>query len=131
MVRSAKCLEMEQLVNILTLQLKMFDYVEGLTHNLISIGQLCSIGYKVLLTDNEVHLRLKDDILFKGTTLHNIYTFDLDSSNNIKCLVISNDYCWLWHRRLGHAGMNQVSKLIRSNMVRGLAKNQVCKRSTL
>ena len=30
--------------------------------------------------------------------------------------------CWLWHRRLGHAGMDQISKLIRKNLVRGLPK---------
>ena len=45
------------------LTIENVDYVDGLTHNLISIGQLCSIGYKVLFIDNEVHLRLKDEYL--------------------------------------------------------------------
>ena len=77
------------------LTIENVNYVEGLTHNLISIGQLCSIGYKVLFIDNEVHLCLKDNILYKGTSLHNIYSFNLDNSNNKKCLVIANDSCWL------------------------------------
>ena len=103
MVRSARCLETRTIGKHLNLTIENVDYVEGLTHNLISIDQLCSIGYKVLFIDNEVHLRLKNNILYKGTSLHNIYTFDLDTSNNLKCLVISNDSCWLWHRRLSHA----------------------------
>ena len=113
------------------LTIENVDFVEGLTHNLISIGQLCSIGYKVLFVDNEVHLRLNDNILYKGTSLHNIYSFNLDNSNNLKCLVISNESSWLWHRRLGHAGMDQISQLICSNLVRGLPtikfeKDQLC-----
>ena len=95
------------------------------------LGQLCFIGYKVLFVDNEVHLRLNDNILYKGIPLHNIYSFNLDNSNNLKCLVISNESSWPWHRRLGHASMDQISQLIRSNLVRGLPtikfeKDQLC-----
>ena len=72
-------LEEVQLVNILILQFRMFDYVVGLAHNLLSIDQLCLIGYKVIFFNNEVHILLNDEILFRGTSLHNIYTISLGS----------------------------------------------------
>ena len=42
-----------------------------------------------------------------------------------------NEISWLWHRRLGHASMDLMSKLIRKDLVRGLPKvrfetNKLC-----
>ena len=98
------------------------DLVEGLAHNLLSVAQLCSKGYKVSFFNNVVHIIRDDIILFKGTALNNIYTIDLSAPNNLKCFVVSNDTCWLWHRRLGHASMYLISKLVRLNLVRGIPR---------
>ena len=100
--------------------LENVDLVEGLTHNLLSIGQLCSRGFRVSFFNNNVHILKDDTILFKGTSLNNMYTIDLSISNNLKCLVVSDETCWLWHRRLGHVSMYLISKLVRKNLVRGL-----------
>ena len=52
-----------------------------------------------------------------------------------QCLVVMNskniETSWLWHRRLGHASMYLISKLIRKGLVRDLPKlsfetNKVC-----
>ena len=42
-----------------------------------------------------------------------------------------NDISWLWHRRLGHASIDLMSKPIRKDLVRGLSKvrfetNKLC-----
>ena len=92
--------------------------VEGLAHNLLSVAQLCSKGFCVSFFDNVVHIIRNDIILFKGTALNNIYTINLSAPNNLKCLVVSNETCWLWHRRLGHASMYLISKLVRLNLAR-------------
>ena len=39
---------------------------------------------------------------------------------SLKCLVVSSEINWLWHRRLGHCDMDLISKLARKNLVRGL-----------
>ena len=111
--------------------LENVDLVEGRAHNLLSIGQLCSKGYRVSFFNNNVHILKHDTILFKATYLNNTYTIDLSISNNLKCLVVSNETCWLWHRRLGHASMYLISKLVRKNVVRGipqikLNKDHIC-----
>ena len=107
------------------------DLVEGLAHNLLSVGQLCSKGFRVSFFDNVVHILRDDIVMFKGTSLNNTYTIDLSTSNNLKCLVVSNEACWLWHRRLGHASMYLISKLVRLNLVRGIPqikfeKDHIC-----
>ena len=61
-----------------------------------------------------------DEVLFKGSSHNNIYTISLGGANNLKCLVVSSETNWLWHRRLGHCGMDLISKLARKNLVRGL-----------
>ena len=69
--------------------------VEGLAHNLLSVGQLCSKGFRVSFFDNVVHILRDNIVLFKSTSLNNTYTIDLSTSNNLKCLVVSNEACWL------------------------------------
>ena len=98
------------------------DYVEGIAHNLLSIDQLCLISYKVIFFNNKVHILLNDEILFRGASLHNIYTISLGGPNNLKCPAASNEACWLWHRRISHACMDQITKLIRKNLVRAFPK---------
>ena len=65
-------------------------YVKGLRHNLISISQLCDIGYKVLF---ESHLciitnPIDNSIIFIGNKQGNVYMIDLNEvSTNNHCLV--------------------------------------------
>ena len=39
-----------------------------------------------------------------------------------KCFSILHDDGWLWHRKLGHASMDLISKLSKNNLVKGLPK---------
>ncbi|GKC09533.1 retrovirus-related pol polyprotein from transposon TNT 1-94 [Tanacetum coccineum] len=73
-------------------------YVEGLGHNLFSVGQLCN----------------------------NLYTLslgDMMASSPI-CLLskASKSKSWLWHRRLSHLNFGAINHLARHDLVRGLPK---------
>ena len=100
--------------------LRNVNCVEGLTHNLLSVGQLCNIGYRIVFYNNEVNIVKDNVILFKGTSLNNIYTINLSISSDLKCLVVSQEACWMWHRRLGHIHFDLITKLNRRQLVRGL-----------
>ena len=51
-----------------------------------------------------------------------IYIDDIDIHNeSCMCTNDVNDN-WLWHRRLGHASMETLSKLVKNNLVIGLPK---------
>jgi hypothetical protein len=58
-------------------------------------------------------------VAFRNET---VYTIKLDnvSSNELICLAAINENSWLWHRRLGHANLELLSKLSKFDLVKGL-----------
>jgi hypothetical protein len=109
--------------------------VDGLKHNLLSISQLCDKGYNVIFKSiiciivNEID----NQVLFVAFRNENVYTIDLDNitSKESICLATINENSWLWHRRLGHANMELLSKLAKLDLVKGLpvtkfVKDKIC-----
>ena len=98
--------------------------VASLSFNLLSVGQLCDLGFQCLFTDKEVVVTKKDDtqVIFKGFRYNNLYLVDFSSEDaNLKtCLFTKQSLGWLWHRRLAHVGMNTLNKLLKKDLVRGL-----------
>ena len=100
--------------------------VDGLKHNLISISQLWDIGYKVLFDKKECTIfeSTTNKIIFTGNRKHNVYKIKVSykTSKIISCVASTNNDAWLWHRRLGHANMGQLSKLSKGDFIHGLPK---------
>ena len=104
--------------------------VDNLKHNLLSISQLCDKGFKVTFESSLciVSTLLDDSIKFIGHRIGNIYMIDLNeiAMKSGQCLSALDDKMkeigWLWHRRLGHASIHTISKLISKNLVKGLPK---------
>ena len=98
-------------------------YVASLSFNLLSVGQLCDLGFQCLFTEKEVVVSKKDDdqVIFKGFR-YNLYLVDFTSKDaNLKiCLFTKTSLGWLWHRRLAHVGMRSLKKLMKNDLVRGL-----------
>jgi len=86
-----------------TLEIKDVLFIEGLKHNLLSIGQLCHKGLKVIFESDycTIHQKNSKEIALKGMRHNNIYLIDLDyaSSSNITCLVAKEENPWLWHKK--------------------------------
>ncbi|GJV38694.1 retrovirus-related pol polyprotein from transposon TNT 1-94 [Tanacetum coccineum] len=72
-------------------------YVEGLGHNLFSVGQFCDSNLEV-----DFHMKTSSPI----------------------CLFskASKTKSWLWHRRLSHLNFGAINHLARHDLVRGLPK---------
>jgi hypothetical protein len=53
-------------------------YVASLSFNLLSVGQLCDLGFQCLFTEKEVVVSKKDDdqVIFKGFRYNNLYLVD-------------------------------------------------------
>jgi len=98
--------------------------VDGLNHNLLSISQFCDNGYDVLVVKNNCTVITTHDqsIVFKGKRRNNVYKVNFSELTDQKvfCLLSMSDKKWLWHRRLGHANLRLISKLSKSQLVRGL-----------
>jgi hypothetical protein len=110
-------------------------YVASLSFNLLSVGQLCNIGYQCSFTPNEVVVSKIEDkqVIFKGFRYNylNLIDFTSKDANLMTCLFTKTLLGWLWHRRLAHVGMNTLNKLLKKELVRGLKdvkfeKNKPC-----
>ncbi|GJX33891.1 retrovirus-related pol polyprotein from transposon TNT 1-94 [Tanacetum coccineum] len=102
-------------------------YVEGLGHNLFSVGQFCDSDLKVAFRKHTCFVRDLDGVdLIKGSRGTNLYTIsveDMMRSSPI-CLLskASKNKSWLWHRRLNHLNFGTLNDLARKDLVRGLPR---------
>ncbi|WVZ83617.1 hypothetical protein U9M48_030745 [Paspalum notatum var. saurae] len=98
--------------------------VDSLNFNLLSVGQLCDLGFQCLFKPNEVIVSKIDggEEVFKGFRHNNLYLVDFNSkkANLQACLFSKNSIGWLWHRRLAHVGMGTLKKVMKKNLVRSL-----------
>ncbi|GJR07352.1 retrovirus-related pol polyprotein from transposon TNT 1-94 [Tanacetum coccineum] len=112
--------------------IKRVYYVEGLNHNLFSVGQLCSADLEVAFRKSTCYIRdLKGNDLLtssRGTDLYSITLQDTSTPNPI-CLMAksSSSLAWLWHRRLSHLNFDTINLLSKYDIVTGLPKLKIVK----
>nr|GEX17059.1 hypothetical protein [Tanacetum cinerariifolium] len=102
-------------------------YVEGLGHNLFSVGQFCDSDLEVAFRKHSCYVRESDGVkLTKGSRGSNLYTIlveDIMKSSSIYLLSkASKIKSWLWHRRLNHLIFGTINDLVRKDLVRGLPR---------
>ena len=76
--------------------------VESLRYNLLSVSQLCHMGYNCLFTNIDVSVFRSDGSLaFKGVLDDKLYLVDFSKENADldACLIAKTNMGWLWHRR--------------------------------
>nr|GEZ86337.1 retrovirus-related Pol polyprotein from transposon TNT 1-94 [Tanacetum cinerariifolium] len=101
--------------------------VEGLGHNLFSVGQFCDSDLEVAFRRNTYFVRnLKGVDLLKGDRSTNLYTINLHEMAFASpiCLMAhaSSTKSWLWHQRLSHLNFDTINDLARNDLVLGLVK---------
>nr|GEY57803.1 hypothetical protein [Tanacetum cinerariifolium] len=110
-----------------TVTIKRVYYVEGLNHNLFSIGQFCDADLEVAFWKSTCYIRdLKGNDLVtgsRGTSLYSITLQDTSSLNPI-CLMAraTSSQAWLWHRRLSNLNFDTINLLSKNDIVIGLPK---------
>jgi hypothetical protein len=109
--------------------------VDSLDYNLLSLSQLCKMGYNCLFTDVGVTVfRISDDsIAFKGVLEGQLYLVDFNDNEAEldTCLIAKTNMGWLWHHRLAHVGMKNLHKLLKGEHILGLTnvhfeKDRIC-----
>jgi hypothetical protein len=75
--------------------------VESLDYNLLSISQLCEMGYNCLFTDKGVTVFRRSDgsFAFKGVLRRKLYLIDFipEEVELNRCLITKMNMGWLWH----------------------------------
>ncbi|GJS03482.1 retrovirus-related pol polyprotein from transposon TNT 1-94 [Tanacetum coccineum] len=102
-------------------------YVEGLNHNLFSVGQFCDADLEVAFRKSTCYIRdLKGNDLLTGSRGTDLYSISLQDSTtpNPICLMAkaTSSQAWLWHRRLSHLNFDTINLLSKNNIVNGLPK---------
>jgi hypothetical protein len=77
--------------------------VNSLDYNLLSVSQLCKMGYNCLFTD-----------------IGQLYLVDFNRAELDNCLIAKTNMGWLWHRRLAHVVMKNLHKLLKGEHILGL-----------
>nr|GEW65010.1 integrase, catalytic region, zinc finger, CCHC-type, peptidase aspartic, catalytic [Tanacetum cinerariifolium] len=97
-------------------------YVEGLGHNLFSVGQFCDSNLEVAFRQRTCYIRnLEGVYLLTESQGNNLYTLslrDMMASSPI-CLFIkaSKTKLWLWHRRPSHLNFVTINHIARHEAV--------------
>jgi hypothetical protein len=96
--------------------------VDSLDYNLLSVSQLCKMGYNCLFTDVGVTVfrRSDDSIAFKGVLDGQLYLLVDFNDNHAEldtCLITKTNMGWLWHRRLAHVGVKNLHKLLKGEHI--------------
>nr|GEY14382.1 copia protein [Tanacetum cinerariifolium] len=110
-----------------SITIKRVYYVEGLGHNLFSVGQFCDKGLEVGFQKSTCFVQTEDGVdLLAGDRSSNLYTISLNevTSNSLACLIAkaSSSQSWLWHQRLSYLNIAIINNLVKNNLVQGLPK---------
>nr|GEX03638.1 hypothetical protein [Tanacetum cinerariifolium] len=106
---------------------KKVYYVEGLGHNLFSVGQFCDKGLEVAFQKFTCFVRNEDGVdLLTGDRSSNLYTIALNevASNSSTCLLAKSSslQSWLLHQRLSYLNFTTINNLVKNNLVQDLPK---------
>ena len=78
--------------------------VESWNFNLLSVAQLCDLGFKCIFRVDDVEIISVDDsnLIFKGFRYENLYLVDFNANEAqlSTCLFTKSSMGWLWHRGL-------------------------------
>ncbi|PWA93819.1 Integrase, catalytic region, Zinc finger, CCHC-type, Peptidase aspartic, catalytic [Artemisia annua] len=104
-------------------------FVEGLRHNLFSVGQFCDSDLEVAFRKHTCFVRRLDGVdLLKGRRGSNLYTISIEDmmQSSPICLLskASKNKSWLWHRRLNHLNFGTINELTRKDLQETFSQTQ-------
>nr|GFA56696.1 integrase, catalytic region, zinc finger, CCHC-type, peptidase aspartic, catalytic [Tanacetum cinerariifolium] len=96
-------------------------YVEGLGHNLFSLGQFCDSDLEVAFRQHTCFIRNLDGVdLLTGSRGNNLYTLSLQDmlASSPICLLskASKTKSWIWHRRLSHLNFDNGTEFVNQTL---------------
>ncbi|GJT62599.1 retrovirus-related pol polyprotein from transposon TNT 1-94 [Tanacetum coccineum] len=115
-----------------SITIKRVYYVEGLNHNLFSVGQFCDADLEVTFRKSTCYIRdLKGNDLLTGSRGTNLYSITLQETSTPKPIFLmakaTSSQAWLWHHRLSHLNFDTINLLSKNNIVTGLPKLNLSK----
>ncbi|GJT70544.1 putative ribonuclease H-like domain-containing protein [Tanacetum coccineum] len=122
-------------IKIGTLDFDDVYFCKELNYNLFSVSQMCDKKNNVLFIDtgclvlsSNFKLPNESQVMLRVPRKNNIYSVDLKNiipTKGLTCLFAkaSIDESNIWYKRLRHINFNNMNKLVKGNLVRGLPSN--------
>ncbi len=96
-------------------------FLDGLKHNLLSVGQLVDKGYQLQFTKGTCIIKDRDGKLIVTCIRSRGNIFQLNPIG-MTCFVAKVDNSWLWHRRLCHINFDNIVKVSSTFVFKDLPK---------
>lgn len=109
-------------------------YVPEATHNLVSVQSIINHGKQVLFGPDKASISRSGQVFAEAIWSGSVYALQVRATTSV-ALTAATASPQLWHRRYGHLGYDNLAKLVKDNMVRGIdvgaeqfeaAKQQIC-----
>ncbi|XP_070031939.1 uncharacterized protein [Nicotiana tomentosiformis] len=121
MVRKVRSLGIEKAGKTDSHSIENVYLIDGLKYSLISVSKLCDRGSMVAFTSTKCFVinLTTDKIVLQGKEVNNIYVVDLSTllENELTCLIVLDNDPLHWYKRLEHASLSQLNKLVSKDLV--------------
>nr|GEV78759.1 retrovirus-related Pol polyprotein from transposon TNT 1-94 [Tanacetum cinerariifolium] len=102
-------------------------FIEGLGHNLFSVGQFRDSDLEVAFRRNTYFVRNLEGVdLLKGNRTTNLYTINIHKMSYASPIFLmaraTSTKSWLWHQRLSHLNFDTINDIAKNDIVTGLPK---------
>jgi hypothetical protein len=97
-------------------------FIPKLKSNMISLGQLIEIGYRIVMDDDLTEVTKKKTmrtIMSVQRSGNRLYKIELRTVEPVSFLAKVADESWLWHVRLGHVNFQSIRMLVEKEMAGG------------
>jgi hypothetical protein len=97
-------------------------YVSRLTTNIISLGQMEEVVYKIMIHGGFLRLWDRAGTLVTKVkcATNRLYILNLDVDRLVCLAAQGSSLAWRWHSRYGHLNFHGIGRLVKEEMVRGL-----------
>ncbi|GJT61560.1 retrovirus-related pol polyprotein from transposon TNT 1-94 [Tanacetum coccineum] len=104
-------------------------YVEGLNHNLFSVGKFCDTDLEVAFRKSTYFVRdLQGNELLTDNRGSDLYTISLQKMTSLTPIYLmakaSPTQAWLWHRRLSHLNSDYINLLSKKDVVASINRKK-------
>jgi len=104
------------------IKIKLHDvlYIPSMGHNLLSVPKASKLGNTIKFSDENCFIyNTKQKLVAKAPKIGNLFYLDFEPNQEILNLSKEKNKEFIWHRRYGHLGEQNLKLIARNNLVEG------------
>ena len=95
------------------------NYVPGVAANLVSVSKATEAGANAVFVGDRCQLEIDVEVVLEARKSKGIYV--INRAETDACFLVAKpETAELWHRRMGHAGNENLAKMVQGELVKGV-----------